>query len=347
MMHALPAPLRLVCPACRQAVEPVPEPAAYRCVACARLYPVRLGIADFRLCSDRYLSLEQEIDKATRLTEAARGRSFEQLLDHYYEITADVPPELARRYKAAVLNAPRHLAALAEDIAACQAARPGTLALDAGCGSGGLLIAAHHAGVRMIGVDIALRWLVICRKRLDELGLDTPLVCADLADPPFAPASFGAIAAVDLVEHVPAVAPLLQSLATLAEPQATLWLTSANGRTLGPHPSTRLWAIGWLPTALRRAVVTRLRGVDSLRYTQLLWPSALRRHARRAGWLTLAQQPRRLAAPDSRYPLAERVLIDVYRALARWRLTRGLLVALGPSFELELRREPAPTLRRT
>jgi SAM-dependent methyltransferase len=341
----LPPTLRLVCPACRQAVRAEPE--AYRCGACSRLYPVRLGIPDFRLRSDRYLSLEQEIDKATRLAEAARSRSFEQLLDHYYEITGDVPPELALRYKAAVLNAPRHLAALAADIAASQASRPDSLALDAGCGSGGLLIAAHQAGARMVGVDIALRWLVICRKRLDELGLDTPLVCADLADPPFAPASFGAVAAVDLVEHAHEVAPLLKSLATVAEPQATLWLTAANGRTLGPHPSTRLWAIGWLPAGLRRVVVQRLRGVDSLRFTHLLWPSALRDLARGAGLVTTAARPRRLAAADSRYPFAERVLISIYRALARWPLTRGVLVAIGPSFELELRPMTAPTPRRT
>lgn len=345
MKCALPPTVRLVCPACRQAV--LPEPEAYRCTACSRVYPVRLGIADFRLRSDRYLSLEQEIEKATRLSEAARSRSFEQLLDYYYEITGDVPPELAVRYKAAVLNAPRHLAALAADVAACQAAGSTSLALDAGCGSGGLLIAAHRAGARIVGVDIALRWLVICRKRLDELGLDIPLICADLADPPFAPASFGAIAAVDLVEHVPEVSPLLRSLAMLAEPRATLWLTAANGRTLGPHPSTRLWAIGWLPPGLRRWVVKRLRGVDSLRFTHLLWPSALRELARGAGLVTTAARPRRLAAADSRYPFPERVLISIYRALARWRPTRGVLVAIGPSFELELRPMQAPTPQRT
>ena len=344
MTTSLPPALRLVCPACRQPVSPATD--AYQCTACARVYPVRLGIADFRLRSDRYLDLEQETEKATRLEEAARGRSFEQLLDHYYQITGDVPAALAQRYKAAVLNGPRHMAALAGDIAASLTGRPGALALDAGCGSGGLLIAAHQAGARMVGVDIALRWLVICRKRLDELGLDIPLICADLADPPFAPASFGAIAAVDLVEHARDVGPMLKSLAGLADPAATLWVTAANGRTLGPHPSTRLWAIGWLPPRLRRAVVQKLRGVDSLRFTHLLGPAALRNLAAAAGLITTVARPRRLATPDSRYPFAERVLIAIYRALARWRLTRGLLLAIGPSFELVLRPQTASTLRR-
>ena len=344
MTHSLPPTLRLICPACRQPVCRAAED--YQCTGCFRVFPVRLGIADFRLQSDRYLDLEQETAKAMRLHEAARSRSFEQLLDHYDQITDDVPAALALRYKAAVLNAPRHMAALAGDMAASLAGRQCALALDAGCGSGGLLIAAHRAGANVVGVDIALRWLVICRKRLDELGLDIPLVCADLADPPFAPASFGAIAAVDLVEHAREVGPLLKSLAGLADPAATLWVTAANGRTLGPHPSTRLWAIGWLPARLRRVVVERLRGVDSLRFTHLLWPSALRDLAAGAGLVTTAARPRRLAAPDSRYPFTERVLISIYRALARWRLTSRLLLAIGPSFELVLRPQAAPTLRR-
>lgn len=344
MKPALPPSLRLICPACRGPVRR--DATSYHCTACTRVYPVRLGVPDFRLRSDRYLDMEQETEKAMRLAESAGSRNFEQLLDRYYEITDDVPAPLARRYKAAILSGPRHLAALAEDLASSQAGKSGALVLDAGCGSGSLLIAAHGRGVSVIGVDIALRWLILCRKRLDELGLDIPLICADLTDPPFEPESFDAVAAIDLVEHARDVASMLGSLAKLAKPGAPLWLTAANGRTLGPHPSTRLWAIGWVPGRLRRSVVERLRGVDSLRFTHLLWPSALRDLAAAAGLVTTAARPRRLAAPDSRYPLAERVLISIYNILARWRLTGGLLLAIGPSFELVLRREAAPAPRR-
>lgn len=327
---------RFVCPQCREPVWSSED--SYRCERCARVYPVLFGIPDFRLRSDRYLTLQQEIAKAARLAEAAANRSFEQLVDFYYAITDDVPPELASRYKASMLSAARHMEPLARDVTIALAAKPDAVALDAGCGAGGMLIAMAGQGRRAVGVDIAMRWLVLCRKRLDELGLATPLICADLAHPPFLPETFDAVVAVDLVEHVPDVEQLLQSLGGLAKRSAFLWITAANGRTLGPHPSTRIWAIGWLPLTLRKWVLLKLRGIDSLRYTHLLSLAQLQRSAVRAGWVVSASRPRRIGFPDRQYPLFERALMLLYRQLSELPLLARLLLKIGPSFELVLRK---------
>ncbi len=331
------ANVRFVCPRCRTPVTKRND--GYACGRCERVYPVLFGIPDFRLRSDRYLGLEEETAKAARLADAARTLSFEQLLDFYYRITDDVPPELARRYKASILSAVRHMEPLASDLAALMASQPDAVALDAGCGAGGMLIAAHRKGVAMVGVDIALRWLIICRKRLDELGVQAPLICADLADPPFPAETFDAITAVDLVEHAPDVKELLASLGALAKPSASLWVTAANANTLGPHPSTRLWAIGWLPPLTRAWLVRKLRGVDSLRFTHMLTPAGLQRLAREVGLVVTGARARRLAAPDHHYPLADRTLMRLYRWVGRVPVMDRILLWMGPSFELVLRRE--------
>ena len=337
MMPLSLADLPLVCPQCQGPVRAAH--ASYACDGCSRVYPVLFGIPDFRVRSDRYLDLQAETAKATRLAEAAATRSFEQLLDFYYEITDDVPPELARLYKASILNGIRHADLVAVDLmAAMAAAPPDAIALDAGCGAGAMLVAADRRGVRIVGVDIALRWLVICRKRLDELGLPIPLICADLSDPPFAAQTFDALTAIDLVEHVPDIPGLMHALAMVSRPGAPLWLTSANGRTVGPHPSTRLWAIGWLPAGIRTAVVKKLRGVDSLRFSNLISPLQMRRIAECAGFAVVESRPRRIAAPDRRYPYAERMLIRLYQRLGRLPLVDRLLLHIGPAFELYLHR---------
>lgn len=331
--------IRFCCPACRAPVHAVGV--AYQCDGCRRSYPVLHGIADFRLRPDRYLSLEQEREKAARLAAEAGHRSFEQLLDYYYQITDDVSSELARRYKAGVLAAPRHLRALSTDVKRAVQEKPGSAVLDAGCGAGGMLIALSNAGVPVIGLDIALRWLVICRKRLDELGIEAQLVCADLENPPFAPGTFDAITAIDIVEHVRDVATALESIGTLLKPYGQTWVTASNARTLGPHPTTRIWGVGWLPPALRTWLVRKLRGVDALRFTHLLTARQLARLATQSGLRVRSAGPRRIDVPDSNYPRRERWLMRLYAALVRLTITRRLLLAIGPSFELVLYRDPA------
>ena len=204
-----------------------------------------------------------------------------------------------------------------------------------------MLVALSTAGVPAVGFDIALRWLVICRKRLDELGIDAQLVCGDLEQPPFASETFDAIAAIDVVEHVHDVAAALGSIGTLLKPGGQTWVTASNARTLGPHPTTRIWGVGWLPPPLRSWLVRKLRGVDALRFTHMLTASRLARISTHSGLRLRSAGPRRIDTPDSNYSRWERWLMRLYAMLARRPLTRRVLLAIGPSFELVLYREPA------
>jgi len=319
-----------VCPACKGELDYLND--TYSCGPCEQQYPVLFGIADFRLRSDRYLTLEQERDKARRLNEFAQSASFDQLLAYYYELTDDVPPELAKRYQAYVHNAPKQALATLNQL------NPDSnqdILLDLGCGAGGMLVAGSDRFKQVVGVDIALRWLVICKKRLDEQGIKATLVCADAEQLPFKNGEFSHVVAADLVEHVYDVPATLEQCQRQLKPGGLFWLSATNRYCMGPHPLTRIWGIGFMPRTVRRAILLKVRGVDSLRYINLVSPGTIKRLCRRAGFRLLSAGPRQLNIEDiSAYPLQDRLLIKCYQFMLRFALFRGLLLAIGPAFEI-------------
>lgn len=319
-----------VCPLCRGKLTSNND--SYQCSSCNRAYPVFFGIPDFRIRSDRYLSLEEERGKAARIaTEAAPD--FSSMLDYYYEITDDVPPTLAARYKGYHYNGPEQ----ARRSLKCVGLNASDILLDAGCGTGGTLITAAETCQQIYGMDIALRWLVICQQRLKERGINATLVCADIESPPFPEHFFSKIVATDLLENVYAVNGTLKSLCQLLKNRGQLWLASSNKYCLGPHPTTRLWAIGYFPMKLRKQLVKWFRGVDSLRYINLVSPSSIKRYCKNMGLQAQSLSPRiiEIAKKDD-YPLIDRCLISIYSVLTRVPLIRQGMVWVGPAFELVL-----------
>lgn len=322
--------ISLVCPACKGELNYSNN--TYSCTPCNKQYPILFGIADFRLRSDRYLTLEQERDKARRLHEFAQSASFDELLAYYYEITDDVPPELAKVYQAYVHNAPdqarRTIAKLNPD-------SQNDVLLDLGCGAGGFLVAASGQFKQLVGVDIALRWLVICKKRLDELGINATLVCADAEQLPFKGGEYSHVVATDLIEHVYDVKATLAQCCQQLKSDGSFWLSATNRYCIGPHPLTRIWGIGFLPKAARSAILMKLRGVDSLRYTNLVSPGAIKTLCQQAGFHLLDAGPRQLNIENiSAYPLQDRLLIKGYQFMLKFKLFRGLLLSVGPAFEI-------------
>lgn len=307
------------CPACGGGVKRQAE--TYVCDACKREFPVLFGIPDFRLCSDRYLSLGEEREKARLLNEAAATRTFEQLLAYYYEITADVTPERARRF-ADYASRGADRATLALDRFA--ELGPDAALLDVGCGAGGGLIAASGRFGNVVGIDIALRWLVMCRKRLEEAGVQATLVCADAAAPPFAPGQFSHVLAMDAIEHMDDIDAALSALCRQLRAGGTMWLSANNRRWIGPHPAVGLWAAAYRP-AWSRSVREGGQAYDPLRFTAMLSPAVLRRACERAGFDSVRVWPRRVEGGGGR---------AIYAKFADNRALRPLLTAIGPAFEV-------------
>ena len=317
-----PAKPRLVCPACRAGVTRAD--ALYTCARCGRAFPILFGVPDFRVRSDRYLSLEAEREKARLLFEASSRLTFEELLAYYYSITDDVTPERARVYAGYVMEGP---ARAAGDLEAFGTAGSNEALLDAGCGSGSALVAARGRLGGVTGVDIALRWLAICRKRLDALGIEANLVCADIESLPFEPGQFTHVLATDLIEHVYDQGAALKAVAEQLAPGGLLWLTAINRWWPGPHPSTGRWAAGYRPAGAGRA------GYDPLRHVAHISAGMAQDLCAEAGLEVLRVEPRRVSGARAR-TRAERMAIGAYSALRGMPVLRSILVAAGPAFEV-------------
>jgi len=143
------------CPRCRGPLTADTD--AYGCPACRREYPIVLGIPDFRLTPDPYISFEEEYKKARLLADEAERLSFEDLVRFYWEITPDVPRSAAERYVRYAQSGEERGQACLEAVDDHVGGRwTGQAALEIGCGTGGLLLAARDRFGELVGADVAL-----------------------------------------------------------------------------------------------------------------------------------------------------------------------------------------------
>lgn len=252
-----------VCPKCRAALQRGPDD--YTCQSCSQRYPIVCGIPDFRIFPDPYIGLEEDREKAARLAEKAQELSFEALVRHYFEITPEVPRELAKGYtqwiiEAGPVRAKSSLALLEGEIGP----RPATArVLEVGAGAGPALPLLRERFGQVTAVDIALRWLVVTRKRLESLGFhDVELVCACAEQLPFASNQFDLTLALALLEHLQSPEKALEEMQRTLDKDGALLVTTPNRMSPAPDPHMGLWGLGLLPRAVARQVARLVRGVD-------------------------------------------------------------------------------------
>jgi ubiquinone/menaquinone biosynthesis C-methylase UbiE/uncharacterized protein YbaR (Trm112 family) len=318
--------VELVCPACRSGIEPRAEHALV-CTGCGRTFPVVLGIPDFRLWPDPYIGLEEDRAKARMLAAACAELDFAASVEFYYRITDAVPAFQARRFARGLQAAAGRSQALLDRIEAGRGAARSLL--DLGCGTAPLLAAAAGRHERSVGVDVALRWLVMARKRLDSAGSDAPLVCACAEALPFRDAAFDRVVGESTLENVRDQAAVLAECRRVLTATGDVVLTTPNRHSLGPDPHTGLPAGGWLPAAVTAAYVRRKGGIPPQR--RLLTATALGALMRDAGFADVRVEPAEVA-PAQRAALGAvgRLMSDAY-GLAR-RIPGGMRVlrAVGP-----------------
>jgi SAM-dependent methyltransferase len=281
--------VELVCPACRSDLVDDASDAAgenrdgsLRCAGCSRTFPVVLGIPDLRLWPDPYIGLEDDRAKARLLDERCRGLGFEESVELYYALTSVVPPFQARRFARSLAAAPDRAAAMFDDLEKATGWRERGPLLDLGCGTAPLLISVARTHESVVGIDVALRWLVMARKRLETQGVAAPLICACAEALPFRDGSFTRAVADSTLEHLRDQERSIAECARVLRPGGSLFVATPNRRSLGPDPHTGLPAGGWLPEALTAAYVRRKGGIPPARH--LLTARSLRSLLRSAGF---------------------------------------------------------------
>jgi len=315
----------LVCPACLGTL------AGRSCLGCGRSFPGVAGLPDFRLASDRFLDLAAERAKAERLAAIAPRVDLAGLAEAYYAMTPDVDARRRRSFLGHILGAEARGSALLDILP-----RSGRI-VEVGCGTGGLLAAAARQGRAIEGVDIASRWLVVARRRLDDRGLSVPLVAALAERLPYADGSVDAIVADSLLEHLDDPGAAVREWARVLRPGGTLLAWSPNRFALTVDPHVRLWALGYLPRAWMPAYVRWRRGGA--------WPPACLsaseadRLASEAGFVSIEVGPPAIPGGWARSrPTAQRAAIAAYAAARRSGPSRALLRAIGPLWQLRATR---------
>ncbi|MDH5197653.1 MAG: class I SAM-dependent methyltransferase, partial [Gemmatimonadota bacterium] len=289
-------------------------------------------IPDLRTRPDPYIAFGPDRDKARAIADAAATRTFEQLVEWYYGHTDVVPAKDARLYTRGLLTAAARsrqtLEAWARVLEELGGPRTGAF-LDLGCGTAPLAAAALGRFRPVIGVDIALRWLVVARRRLADLGLDVPLICACAEALPFRDQVFDVVGMESVLETVLAQDQAADEVHRALTREGAWCLTTPNRFSIGPDPHTGLPGGSLLPASLVAAYVRRKGGIPPHRRLLSAW--SLRRLVARHGFPECAVFPPEIT-PEQRASVSRptRIAVDVYQAFRRLPGAEWVLRAIGP-----------------
>lgn len=327
----------LICPKCHRSSLYFRINLTIQCESCRSVFPEVAGFPDLRTHSDHYLSLNQERQKAIRLSKNEPGSTLEELTRTYYRMTADVDQNRRERFVRHVMDADQRGQALLSCLP-----KTGSI-LEIGCGTGGFIKAAVDAGRTITGIDIASRWLVVARKRVSmspNRSLATLLpACAECI--PLPDSSVDIIVADSLLEHLPEPESAISEMIRLLKPSGCIFIWSPNRYWLGPDPHVGLWAIGLLPRPWGERYKKWRRG-------GIFWP--LTRSPKEWFEMIRAYHPElqiTYQSADTRaWPLQDkssRALAAIaLGSLSCYKLTRWVLSSFGPIGQILIKKPAFP-----
>jgi ubiquinone/menaquinone biosynthesis C-methylase UbiE/uncharacterized protein YbaR (Trm112 family) len=325
----------LRCPVCKGPLEQRRE--KLRCEPCRKTYPIVLGIPDLRLYEDPLIPLEDDYRKGEKVQVQAERLSFTDLVRYYWSLPTYpyTPPELAERFIRHVLTDETRVLGYLDRVG------PGRAFLDVGCGTAALVKMAQPKFDFAVGCDVAFRWLLIARRRLQEAGLPANLVCCCADYLPFADGMFDSVASVSLLEHVSDARAVVRESGRVLAPGGRNFIWTTNRFSLAPEPHVRVWGVGFLP---RRWMPAYVKWRSGLAYEKkkLLSCFELGRFLHGEGMEKAEYFLPRITAPDWEHLSGlERWAARLFRIAAGIPLLRSLLKVVSPVIQVLARRGAA------
>ena len=314
---------------------------SWRCLSCNRVSRALRGIPDLRTSEDLYLSNQADWVMAQKLDEAYDRLDFRGLLNLFFELSPEVTSRRRQSQIDHILSAPGRIRGWLDAI---RPVEPASL-LDLGCGSGSFLAAIGAEHTEVVGVDIAMRWLIIAKKRLEDEGFGLiPLACACAERLPIAPESLTDVIAGDVIEHVGDQRATLFEAFRVLKPGGKLFLASPNRFSIALEPHVGVWGVGYLPRRWMPAyvrIVSRLdfRGIHTLGYAG--WSSTLRSSPFRGGQINVPLLPE---SDFIHFGRIKRLAAQLYNRLVAFRLGQKVACLIGPLFHVVCERPHAQRL---
>ena len=150
----------------------------------------------------------------------------------------------------------------------------GKAVLDVGCGGGILTDSMARRGARVLGIDLATKALKVAQLHALEAGTEG-VDYREIAVEALAieqPASFDVVTCMEMLEHVPDPASVVQALATLVKPDGWVFLSTLNRNFKS-----------FIQAIVGAEYLLKMLPVGTHEYARFLRPSELAQFCRNAG----------------------------------------------------------------
>lgn len=326
----------LVCPLCLGSLTASTN--AYHCRGCQRDYALHDGIPDFRVFPDRYLDFQQDGERSNIVLEGLEQFELKGLLEYYWSFSDVTPQMLRERYIRSALLGERKAEYVLEKLTDGTFKEPlrAEKVLDIGSGTGNLLAVAAPRFNQVVGVDIAMRWLHVSRRRFMDKGIEMPpLVCCCAEHLPFPDAYFDLALLSAALEFTTDQERVLSECARILKQDGSLYVSTVNRFSITQDPYAYLWGVGFLPRSWQAPYVSWRRHA-TYKNIRLLSLPRLKRIAKRH--FTTCE----IALPDidneslHLFSPAKQFQVKMYRKLKKLPIVNNLLLWVAPQWDIKL-----------